>query len=39
MVGKEVLTAMLDEGKSADEIIKEKGLAQVSDDSAFAGHY
>ena len=34
LVGKEVLTFMLDEGKSADEIIKEKGLAQVSDDSA-----
>jgi aspartyl-tRNA(Asn)/glutamyl-tRNA(Gln) amidotransferase subunit B len=34
LVGKEVLTAMLDEGKSADEIIREKGLAQVSDISA-----
>jgi aspartyl-tRNA(Asn)/glutamyl-tRNA(Gln) amidotransferase subunit B len=34
LVGKEVLTAMLDESKSAEEIIKEKGLAQVSDDSA-----
>jgi aspartyl-tRNA(Asn)/glutamyl-tRNA(Gln) amidotransferase subunit B len=34
LAGKEVLTAMLDEGKSAPEIIKEKGLAQVSDDSA-----
>jgi aspartyl-tRNA(Asn)/glutamyl-tRNA(Gln) amidotransferase subunit B len=34
LVGKEVLTAMLDEGKGADEIIREKGLAQVSDDSA-----
>ena len=33
LVGKEVLTFMLDEGKSADVIIKEKGLAQVSDDS------
>ena len=33
LAGKEVLTAMLDEGKSADEIIKEKGLAQVSNDS------
>jgi aspartyl-tRNA(Asn)/glutamyl-tRNA(Gln) amidotransferase subunit B len=32
LAGKEVLTAMLDEGKSAQEIIKEKGLAQVSDD-------
>ena len=34
LAGKEVLTAMLDEGKGADEIIKEKGLAQVSDDSS-----
>ncbi len=34
LVGKEVLTFMLDEGKGADDIIKEKGLAQVSDDSA-----
>jgi aspartyl-tRNA(Asn)/glutamyl-tRNA(Gln) amidotransferase subunit B len=34
LVGKEVLTFMLDEGKNADDIIKEKGLAQVSDDSA-----
>ena len=34
LVGKEVLTSMLDEGKSADDVIKEKGLAQVSDDSA-----
>jgi len=34
LVGKEVLTAMLDEGKNADDIIKEKGVAQVSDDSA-----
>jgi aspartyl-tRNA(Asn)/glutamyl-tRNA(Gln) amidotransferase subunit B len=34
LTGKEILTIMLDEGKSADEIIKEKGLAQVSDDSA-----
>jgi len=34
LIGKEVLTAMLDTAKSADEIIKEKGLAQVSDDSA-----
>ena len=33
LVGKEVLTAMLDEGKSADEIIREKSLAQVSNDS------
>ncbi|MBF0489883.1 MAG: Asp-tRNA(Asn)/Glu-tRNA(Gln) amidotransferase subunit GatB [Candidatus Omnitrophica bacterium] len=34
LAGKEVLTAMLDSGKTAGEIIKEKGLAQVSDDSA-----
>ena len=34
LVGKEVLTFMLDEGKGAEEVIKEKGLAQVSDDSA-----
>ena len=34
LAGKEVLTFMLDEGKSAEEIIKEKSLAQVSDDSA-----
>jgi len=34
LVGKEVLGFMLDEGKDADTIIKEKGLAQVSDDSA-----
>ena len=34
LVGKEVLTAMLDEGKGAEDVIKEKGLAQVSDDSA-----
>ncbi len=34
LAGKEVLTFMLDEDKSADDIIREKGLAQVSDDSA-----
>ena len=34
LVGKEVLTAMLDESKSAEDVIKEKGLAQVSDDSS-----
>ena len=34
LAGKEILTFMLDESKGADEIIKEKGLAQVSDDSA-----
>jgi len=33
LVGKEVLTFMLDEGKGADDVIKEKGLAQVSEDS------
>jgi len=37
LVGKEVLTLMLDEGKSADTVIKEKGLAQVSDDGALLG--
>jgi len=31
LVGKEVLTFMLDEGKGADDVIKEKGLAQVSE--------
>jgi len=34
LAGKDVLTAMLDRGLGADEVIKEKGLAQVSDDSA-----
>ncbi|MBF0503716.1 MAG: Asp-tRNA(Asn)/Glu-tRNA(Gln) amidotransferase subunit GatB [Candidatus Omnitrophica bacterium] len=34
LAGKDVLTAMLNGGKTADEIIKDKGLAQVSDDSA-----
>jgi aspartyl-tRNA(Asn)/glutamyl-tRNA(Gln) amidotransferase subunit B len=34
LAGKDVLTAMLGEGRGADEVIKEKGLAQVSDDSA-----
>lgn len=34
LVGKDVLTAMLDSGKTAGQIIAEKGLAQVSDDSA-----
>lgn len=33
LAGKEVLGFMLDEGKGADEIIKEKGWAQVSDDA------
>ena len=39
LAGKDVLTAMLDGGRGADEIIKEKGLAQVSDDSALLGDY
>lgn len=34
LAGKDVLKFMLDTGKSADEIIAEKGLAQVSDDGA-----
>ena len=34
LVGKDVLTAMINEGKSAGAIIQEKGLAQVSDDAA-----
>lgn len=34
LAGKEVLTAMLDTGASAEDIIKEKGLSQVSDDAA-----
>jgi aspartyl-tRNA(Asn)/glutamyl-tRNA(Gln) amidotransferase subunit B len=34
LVGKDVFAAMLDTGKSAGDIIQEKGLAQVSDDSA-----
>ncbi len=34
LVGKDVLTIMIDEGKSADAVIGEKGLAQVSDDGA-----
>ncbi len=34
LVGKDVLTIMFDEGKTAAQIIEEKGLAQVSDDSA-----
>ena len=31
LAGKDVLTAMLDDGRGADEVIKEKGLAQVSE--------
>ncbi len=34
LVGKDVLTQMLNTGNTADAIIAEKGLAQVSDDSA-----
>lgn len=34
LVGKDVLKFMMDTGKTADEIIAEKGLAQVSDDGA-----
>ncbi len=33
LAGKEVLTMMLDSGRGAAEVIKDKGLAQVSDDS------
>jgi aspartyl-tRNA(Asn)/glutamyl-tRNA(Gln) amidotransferase subunit B len=33
LVGKDVLTFMIDTQESVDTIIKEKGLAQVSDDS------
>ncbi|MDP6380841.1 MAG: Asp-tRNA(Asn)/Glu-tRNA(Gln) amidotransferase GatCAB subunit B, partial [Phycisphaerae bacterium] len=29
--GDEVLTAMIDEGKAAQQIVEEKGLAQISD--------
>ncbi len=34
LAGKDVLKFMLDTGKSADVLIEEKGLAQVSDDGA-----
>jgi len=34
LTGKDVLRFMLDTGKSSDEIIEEKGLAQVSDENA-----
>ena len=34
LAGKDVLTAMLDTGKNAQTIVKEKGLIQVSDESA-----
>lgn len=33
LVGKDILKDIIDSGKAAEEIIKEKGLAQVSDDS------
>ena len=33
LAGKDVLTFLIDTGKSIDTIIEEKGLAQVSDDS------
>ncbi|MBU0467477.1 MAG: Asp-tRNA(Asn)/Glu-tRNA(Gln) amidotransferase subunit GatB [Candidatus Omnitrophica bacterium] len=33
LAAKDVLTFMIDSGKGADEIIKEKGLAQVSNDN------
>lgn len=34
LAGKDVLAIMIDEGKSAEDVIAEKGLAQVSDDAA-----
>ena len=34
LVGKEILTVMLDTGKACEVIIEEKGLRQVSDDEA-----
>ena len=34
LTGKDILKMIIDSGKSADAIIAEKGLAQVSDDSA-----
>ncbi len=34
LVAKDILAMMIDSGQSADIIIKEKGLAQVSDDTA-----
>jgi aspartyl-tRNA(Asn)/glutamyl-tRNA(Gln) amidotransferase subunit B len=34
LAGKEILTAVIDSGKGVEAVIKEKGLAQVSDDSA-----
>ena len=34
LVGKDVLKEMLDSGKTSTQIIQDKGLAQVSDDSA-----
>ena len=37
LVAKDILPLMIDESKSADSIIREKGLAQVSDDSTLEG--
>jgi len=37
IVGKEVLAEMIDTGKAADEIIKKKNLAQISDTSELEG--
>lgn len=37
LAAKDVLTAMIDTGKTADQIIEEKGLKQVSDDSTLTG--
>jgi aspartyl-tRNA(Asn)/glutamyl-tRNA(Gln) amidotransferase subunit B len=34
LVGKDIFVMMMDTGKSAEDIIKEKGLAQVSDEGA-----
>jgi len=34
LVGKDVLTAVIDTGKDVASVIREKGLAQISDDSA-----
>ena len=34
LVGKDVFALMVETGQGADEIIKDKGLAQVSDDGA-----
>ncbi len=37
LVGKDVLTMMIDEEKTADQVIREKGFAQVSDEAALDG--